>query len=408
MTQNTPVEAPSEPLVLSTQLLFNIGFYAIVPFLATHMRDNLLLSGGAVGFVLGVRTFSQQGMFFVGGLLAERFGCRALILTGCIVRICGYLCLAGASSIWGMTLGACLTGLGGAMFSPCLESMAAQIDIHRKSHARRHNIFAKMAVCGELGAVAGPLLGSLLFGIGFFYMALASAAIFLLALLVLGVLLPSTPVKGRESHEKATWITALGDSQFVQFMLLYSTYLFSYNQMYFGLPIELERSNGSAVDMAFLFALASIIVVVFQMPIALIAKRMSSRRVLVLGFALLSAAFVSSGLWATVTPMTGILRLLPAIMMVILLMTGQMFVVPVAMSLVPRFANNRSVVIYYGCLASTGGIMVLLGNLLIGDLLDTASMTSIDAMLAWLSVAAFPALSAIAFANNKTMIPEAR
>jgi len=398
-------EIPSEKLVLSTQLMFNLGFYAIVPFLATHMRDNLLLSGWAVGLVLGIRTFSQQGLFFAGGLLAERFGCRALILLGCAVRISGYLCIAGAETIWGMSLGACLTGIGGALFSPCLEALAAQIHLHGESHAGKHNIFAKMAVCGELGAVAGPLLGSLLFGIGFFYMALASAAVFLVALIILSLLLPPTPAKPRDPCEKAAWAQALGNCRFMAFILLYSSYLFSYNQMYFGLPIELERVGGSATAMAFLFALASITVVLFQMPIASLTRRMNSRNALTIGFALLSAAFVNSACWAVMTPLPGLLKLLPATMMVLLLMAGQMFVAPVAMSLVPHYADRKSLPVYYGYLASAGGMTVLLGNLLLGNLLEAAAATSVAAGCAWLAVATLPAISALCFAMAKNLLP---
>lgn len=49
--------------LLITQLLFNVGFYLVVPFIAVQMSDNLGAAGATVGLVLGVRTFSQQGMF---------------------------------------------------------------------------------------------------------------------------------------------------------------------------------------------------------------------------------------------------------------------------------------------------------------------------------------------------------
>ena len=56
------------PVLLGSQFVFNIGFYAVVPFLAI-LRDDMLLSGGLIGLVLGLRTFSQQGCL----LLAARF-----------------------------------------------------------------------------------------------------------------------------------------------------------------------------------------------------------------------------------------------------------------------------------------------------------------------------------------------
>lgn len=82
------------PVLLGSQFVFNIGFYAVVPFLALFLRDEMLLSGGLIGLILGLRTFSQQGMFIIGGTLADRYGAKAIILAGCVVRVAGYLLLA--------------------------------------------------------------------------------------------------------------------------------------------------------------------------------------------------------------------------------------------------------------------------------------------------------------------------
>src|ERR687889_2917607 len=59
-------------LLVLTQLTFNIGFYMVLPYLATHLTEDLALAGAVVGLVLGLRTFSQQGLFVVGGTLTDR------------------------------------------------------------------------------------------------------------------------------------------------------------------------------------------------------------------------------------------------------------------------------------------------------------------------------------------------
>ncbi|HGY3477869.1 TPA: MFS transporter, partial [Klebsiella pneumoniae] len=140
-------------MLLVSQFIFNTGFYAVVPFLAIFLRDDMLLSGAAIGLVLGLRTFSQQGMFLVGGALTDRFGGRAIILCGCVVRISGYLLLAISASLWGVILGACLTGIGGALFSPAIESLMAQAGTQseREGKRSRSEWFALFSVCGELG-----------------------------------------------------------------------------------------------------------------------------------------------------------------------------------------------------------------------------------------------------------------
>lgn len=109
------------PVLLGTQTLFNIGFYAVVPFLALVLTEDFGLAGAAVGLILGVRTFAQQGLFIIGGTLADRFGARSVILVGCAVRALGFFTLAaslftGSAILWLFVTGTLLTGFGGALF----------------------------------------------------------------------------------------------------------------------------------------------------------------------------------------------------------------------------------------------------------------------------------------------------
>lgn len=139
------------PVLLGSQFVFNIGFYAVVPFLALFLRDEMLLSGGLIGLILGLRTFSQQGMFIIGGTLADRYGAKAIILTGCVVRVAGYLLLACGTTLEPIILGACLTGVGGALFSPSIEALLARTGTHSQANGKRSRAewFARCAVSWE-------------------------------------------------------------------------------------------------------------------------------------------------------------------------------------------------------------------------------------------------------------------
>ncbi|ATA26967.1 hypothetical protein BIY26_17550 [Brenneria goodwinii] len=394
---NSRVLRPYPPLLLGSQLVFNIGFYAVVPFLAIFLRDDMLLSGWTIGLVIGLRTFSQQGMFLVGGALADRFGARGIILCGCVVRIAGYLLLALSDSLWPIILGACLTGVGGALFSPSIEALMAQAGSYSEKQGKRSRSewFALFAICGELGAVLGPLLGSMLAGYGFQRVALAGSLVFLLALFVLFFSLPATP-RNQSTLRIAPWWQTFRQRRFVAFIIAYSAYLFSYNQLYLALPVELHRAGGSEKDLGPLFVLASLMVIALQLPLARFARRLGAARMLPLGFALLSASFVSVALFAPMTPAEGWLRLLPAISLITLLTLGQMLIVPVGMDLVPHFANNHNLGAHYGALASMGGVAVLAGNFLLGGQLDYALTPSPQAAIPWLMLAAVPLCSALA------------
>ncbi len=394
-----PVTTLRPPVLLGSQFIFNIGFYAVVPFLAIFLRDDMLLSGGVIGLVLGLRTFSQQGMFILGGALSDRYGAKAVILCGCIVRVAGYLLLAFGQSLWSIILGACLTGIGGALFSPSIEALLAKAGTQSETNGKRSRAewFALFAVCGELGAVLGPVAGALLAGFGFRQVALAGAGVFVGALVVLYFCLPA-PRYSKQALKILPWWTTFRQPRFVAFIIAYSSWLLSYNQLYLALPVEIQRSGGSEKDLGPLFMLASLLIITFQLPLARFARRMGAVKILPVGFLLLSAAFMSVALFAATEPPEGWWRLIPSVCLVTLLTLGQMLLVPSAKDLIPLFADESTLGAHYGALATAGGFAVLVGNLLFGPLLDEALVPSVRAIYPWLLLALFPLCSAVALA----------
>lgn len=379
-------------LLLVNQFIFMLGFYMVVPFLAVFMREDLALQSAAIGLVLGMRTFAQQGLFILGGAFADALGPRKLILLGCATRILGFGVLAFSFDFTTVLVGACLTGFAGALFSPAISSLAAKVGEDKQGRAR---FFAKLAVWGELGAVAGPFAGALLLGIGFQAMALGGAAVFALAYLILHLRLPRQ-IQAPRRIEDGPWWHVFRDRLFVLFTLAHSGFLLSYNQLYFALPVEITRAGGSETEMAPLFMLASLMIVTLQLPVTRIAQQLPWSFSLPVGFILMALAFATVAGFAGCAPMDGLLKLAPATLMVILLILGQMIVKPIAMDIVARMAGTRPTGVYYGALASAGGLTVLLGNVLIGPLLDGALEPGGAAPLPWLILALVPAVCAIA------------
>ena len=106
-------------------------------------------------------------MFLAGGAIADLWGPRYAMITGCLIRVAGYLLLAAAADFPLFLLGAIVTGIGGALFSPALESLMGSAEGPRKpGAANRPTLFALLVIFGEMGAVAGPLVGVLLLGFG--------------------------------------------------------------------------------------------------------------------------------------------------------------------------------------------------------------------------------------------------
>lgn len=394
MTPPHRAGAPHAAVLLSSQLVFNLGFYAVVPFLAVVMRDDLGLGALAIGLVLGARTFSQQGLFLLGGMLADRFGPRTLIAAGCAVRVSGYLGLALAADLPGFLAGAILTGFGGALFSPALQSLVAAADVRGRERRRagRPSLFAALVLVGEVGAAVGPLAGAALLGLGFSTTVLVGAGLFAAVGVALWCVIPAdaaplTPPARDAAPRPDRW-AAVRERRFLAFSALFAVDLVAYNQLYLGLPLELARAGAGTAAVGSAFLAVSLLTITLQWPVALLAKRLGPGRALALGFGTTATGFAALALGSLVPPPAGA-ELLPAAALVVCLTLGHMTAGPVTMELVPSFAAGRPTASFYGLLASCGGVAVLVAGGVVGSLLDAAPA------VAWGILAALPVAAAI-------------
>jgi MFS family permease len=408
---------PAVPrLLLASQLAFNIGFYLVVPFLAVHLTQDLALAGGVVGLVLGVRTFSQQGLFFLGGGLTDRYGVKPVVVVGCTIRVVGFVVLAAVGSLPGVLVGVVLVGFAAALFSPAVESALADQgrQLEEAGVATRAEVFGLDAIASKLGSVTGPVLGALLLGVPFSVTCLVAAGVFVVVLVAHVVLLPRDLRTGTATGEvepvTAGWGQVLRNRRFLAFTACYCTYLLSYNQLYLALPVELDRATGSQGALGWMFVAAAVSVLVLQLPITARARRAGPARALPLGFALMSCSFLLVAVLAPLTPPSGIWALAPAVGFALLLYLGQMVAVPVAQDLVPRLAGERRLGAHFGVLASAGGLAVLVGSTGVGALLDLAAVPQPAAAVPWLVLAALPAASAVGLwaLTRRTATPSTR
>ncbi|MFJ8888083.1 MFS transporter [Streptomyces sp. NPDC102402] len=368
----SPDLKPYLRLLTATQFAFNTGFYAVLPYLAAHLGDGLGMAGWLVGLVLGLRTFSQQGLFVVGGALTDRYGPRPVVLAGCVLRIAGFCWLAGADSTATVIGAVLLIGFAAALFSPAVESETARSAVAYESEngTPRAQVLAVFSAAGQAGAFLGPLLGSLLLllGGGFRTACLAGAVVFVGVLAGHARLMPRQPRRVRAAGAGTTAARhVFGNRPFLVLCLVFSTYLVSYNQLYLALPQEVERATGSQGAIGGLFALSSLLVVVAQLPLTRwSARRTAPRTALVAGLVAVAAGFAAVPLAPA-----GPAGLLPAASLVVLLTLGQMLLVPAVRGLVPDLVDDHRLGLATGALSSVSGLAVLMGSAATGTLLDS-------------------------------------
>ncbi|MEU0127544.1 MFS transporter [Streptomyces sp. NPDC006289] len=372
-------------LLTATQFAFNTGFYAVLPYLAAHLGDGLGMAGWLVGLVLGLRTFSQQGLFVVGGALTDRYGPRPVVLAGCVLRIAGFCWLALAGSTATVIGAVLLIGFAAALFSPAVESETARAAVayETSTGTPRAQVLAVFSAAGQAGAFLGPLLGSLLLllGGGFRTACAAGAVVFVGVLAGHARLMPRGPRRGRgPGAGSGAPREVLANRPFLVLCLVYSSYLVSYNQLYLALPAEVEQATGSQEALGGLFALSSLLVVAAQLPLTRwSARRVAPRSALATGLAVVAAGFVL----VPVLP-GGPAGLLPVAAFTVLLTLGQMLLVPAARGLVPDLVEDRRLGLATGAMSSLSGVAVLVGSAATGTLLDAPGP------VLWTALAAVP------------------
>lgn len=394
-------------LLMVNQFTINLGFYMLMPYLAAHLSGTLGLAGWTVGLVLGVRNFSQQGMFLVGGTLADRLGYKPMIVAGCVLRTLGFATLGLVDSLAALLAASAATGLAGALFNPAVRAYLAA-----DAGERRVEAFALFNVFYQAGILLGPLVGMVLTGVDFRVTCLVAAGIFALLSVVQIRALPARRAEnpGRQDDDGgggvlAQWRGILANRPF----LLYSgamigSYVLSF-QVYLALPLEVRRLGGDGefgtAAVAVLFAVSGLSTILGQTRVTAWCKaRYEPGQALVRGLAAMGVAFVPL-LAATAVPVpeSGIglwlLAALPPTLAALLLAVGTMIAYPFEMDTIVRLSGDRLVATHYGLYNTICGIGITVGNLGTGAALDAARAAGMPA-LPWIALCALGLASAAA------------
>ncbi|MFH9295722.1 MFS transporter [Streptomyces sp. NPDC017520] len=386
----------SVQLLMVNQFTINLGFYMLMPYLAQHLAGNLGMAAWMVGLILGVRNFSQQGMFFFGGTLADRFGYKPMIIAGLMLRIAGFAVLGLVDSLPALLAASAATGLAGALFNPASRAYLA-LD----AGERRVEAFALFNVFYQAGILLGPLVGVLLTGVSFRLTCLVAAGVFAVLSIVQIRALPARV--GQHGDDKSVssvlsqWRTVVSNRPFLLFSVaMIGSYALSF-QVYLALPLEVRRmadnETVNTVGVGLLFAASGLATIVGQTRLTAWAKdRLGAGRSLVAGLAILGAAFLPL-LAATAVPVPEegparwALAVVPPLLSALLLALGTMLAYPFEMDTIVALAQNRYVATHYGLYNTICGIGITVGNLLTGVALDAARSAGAPA-LPWIVLAA--------------------
>ncbi|CCF64789.1 MFS transporter [Nocardia cyriacigeorgica] len=382
-------------LLMINQFGINLGFYMLMPYLAGYLAGPLGLAAWAVGLVLGVRNFSQQGMFLVGGTLADRLGYKPLIVMGCLLRTGGFALLVFATSLPGLLIASAATGFAGALFNPAVRAYLAA-----DTGERRVEAFAVFNIFYQAGILAGPLVGLALMAVDFQVTAGAAAVVF--AALTVAQLFALPARRAAEPSERTSvlddWRTVVANRRFVWFAVaMIGSYVLSF-QVYLALPLQAEFIAGdrSQALVSAVFVVSGVVAVVGQLRItAWFKARWGPGRSLVVGMGILAAAFMPLLVIPGPDQFGTIAAVAALLMSAAVLAVGTAAVFPFEMDTVVSLSGGKLVATHYGFYNTVVGVGILAGNLAAGAVVGAARDAGAD-WAVWLGLGLIGVVAAFA------------
>ncbi|MGH3545930.1 MAG: MFS transporter [Mycobacteriales bacterium] len=377
-------------LLLINQFTINAAFYMLMPFLADYLSVSVGLAGWAIGLVLGLRNLSQQGMFFLGGLLADRFGYKALIMAGCALRVIAFGLLAVAGSLPLLLVASALTGLAGALFNPAVRAYVAD-----ESGPCRLEAFSAFNMFYQAGLLGGPLIGVALLRADFSVVCLVAAALFAVLTLVQARYLPDRGASVGVPHSMGGTVgggalrqAATNRTFWIFAVAMAGTTLLTY-QTYLVLPLYLRSAavpGSVGIWVAALFVISGVTTIATQSRLTRrLRERSTPRTALVWSALLAAAAFLPVALASAVG--SGTTLLAAALLAGGLLGLASAVSFPFEMGAVVTLSKGRGVATHFGLYGTVAGIAVVLGNLGVGAVLDATGRTGVAFIPAILLVA---------------------
>jgi DHA1 family multidrug resistance protein-like MFS transporter len=322
------------------------GFFMVVPLISIHYVEQLGWTTAAIGIVLGVRQLFQQGFTVVGGMLADRFGARLLILCGLVVRFLGFAAMAWATTFPLLILSAILAALGGALFdSPSSATIAALT-----TQTDRARYFSILGVVRNLGMAIGPLIGTWLLDFDFAVVAVSAASCYLVAWAVTYWLLPDVAVATNQEHLTYGIGLALRDRRFMIYNALLLGYWFLWTQITLAIPLKATTIANDHAAVSWVYLVNSIMSIALQYPVMRWAEhRLAPSVTLILGIAIMAFGL------GMIAFADNIILLLVCVSLYSL---GGLLSSPSQQTVAANLANNAALGSYFG----VAGLAIALGG----------------------------------------------
>jgi MFS family permease len=342
---------PRSLWILYTGIFLNrFGSFVIV-FLVLYMASRGYTAAQA-GIAVGSYGVGNLGAALCGGYLTDGLGRRSTIVLSMLSSALTMLALSQAQTLPLIILLTGVAGITSELYRPAASALLTDL----VPSEQRVTAFAWYRLAVNLGFVAGPVVAGLLASRSFLLLfvgdALTSLVFGLLALVALPETKRGSAGQEREQKEEGLWGALRRDSRYLLFLLgSILIACISFQQLStFALQV---RSDGfpSAVY-GLLLSVNGILIVLFELPISGVTRRLPTRPVIAAGWLL-----IALGLSVTAAAHTvGLLALT-----VVLWTLGEMMEAPVSAAYVASLAPTHLRGRYQGAFGMTYGVGQMVG-----------------------------------------------
>lgn len=298
-----------------TELFERLAYYGTTAVLAIYLHENLKLSVGQTGALMGFFGFVVWFLPVLGGTLADRFGFRRALMFAYAVMTLGYFLLGSLSASWMTPLrnaidlkwlvGAVLMvpALGPSVVKPCVAGTTARAS---KENVRSigYSIYYTLV---NVGGTLGPLVASLVrqrTGIENVFRVSA-----LSVFLMFWVTFFFYREPGRSTDAQVTTVGSairnmfviLGNARFVSFLLVYSGYWILFWQEYVSLPLFIRGYVNPKANVDALLSIDALTVICLQILVSFLTRKIPTFAALTLGILVSSIAWIPLALHPAVS-----------------------------------------------------------------------------------------------------------
>jgi len=343
------------------ELLERFAYYGMYIALTLYLSRLVGFSDMETGAIAGTFSALLYILPSLCGTLADRITFRNALLTAFSLLFFGYLLMGLFPSKETVIIALAFIALGGAFVKPTISGTVSRTSPPDRA-AQGFSIFYLIVNIG--GFLGKTLAYPMRIHFGIQYICLASAGLAVLAFAAVFFFYRDPGVEGRAGKSPAEVLLnlwrAVTNYRLLVFLILLSGFHTLYIQMYFTLPLYTLRTLGDKIAPEWMVNVNPLMIVIFQLPVTALLRRMKPLHSIILGVFIISfAMFIFSHRPSVPLMLIGIATIA----------LGEMAMAPRALEFVSSQAPPGQTGVYMGCYYLSSFFGNLFGGLLAGAML---------------------------------------